>query len=156
MLWMQHPPCLESKSTTATDVIIPSELFGLCVRSCICPPANKCSQHCIKHELEPFATADSPGCPSPTDSEVNMKEPSSSRSLLIVTFVFFFFLNGTSGYLLEVKKQTLLGSNKQPGEVWRLRPTGPLRQKWTDTGQRPCSRYSLAYRTSVRRPHGPV
>lgn len=30
---------------------------------------------------------DSPGCPSPTDSDVNMKEPSSSRSLI-------FFLQG--------------------------------------------------------------
>lgn len=29
---------------------------------------------------------DSPGCPSPTDSEVNMKEPSSSRSPILYFF----------------------------------------------------------------------
>lgn len=28
-------------------------------------------------------TTDSPGCPSPTDSDVNMKEPSSNRLLIL-------------------------------------------------------------------------
>lgn len=39
----------------------------------------------------------SPGCPSPTDSDVNMKEPSSSRSLMFVhTQVFGPSLEGKS------------------------------------------------------------
>lgn len=88
----------------------------LYMRSCISfPHSKKCAKHCIEYELETFAIADSPGCPSPTDSEVNMKEPSSSRSLIVYLLLFFSF--GASGYLWKVKKQMLLGSHRQA--AWR-------------------------------------
>lgn len=152
---MEYPPCLEIKYTTLPMLSSLLSYSVLYMRSCISfPHSKKCAKHCIEYELETFAIADSPGCPSPTDSEVNMKEPSSSRSLIIY---WFFFPSARLDIFGKLKKQMLLGSHRQqPGEVWSLCPTGPLRQKWTDTGQRPCSRDSLVYKTSVLRPHGPV
>lgn len=110
MLWMEYPP---RRVNTPPLPMLSSLLsyFNSRMRSCIFPHSKKSAKHYIKHDLETFATADSPGCPSPTDSEVNMKEPSSSRSLIVTLFSRRVWIS------VEVKKQMLLGSRQQA--AWR-------------------------------------
>ena len=55
-----------------------------------------------------FTERHSPGCPSPTDSDVNMKEPSSSRSLIldVSSFLFscfFFYVSSKTQCCQEVQ-----------------------------------------------------
>ena len=87
---------------------------------------------------------DSPGCPSPTDSDVNMKEPSSGRSLIFATGP------GTQAKTQRSqggKKRRFLCSHQQVLQralkaalysCWYS-----LREKWRKGGQQPCSQHRV-------------
>lgn len=142
-----------------TNVVITSERFldTIYLWEGVVFPNSKFKKRCYTFDRAwtgvSFAFADSPGCPSPTDSEVNMKDPSSSWSLILVFFLRVWFLLG------KLKKQKLLGSQQHSGPERSedcVRLVLYETEMKTHTGRRPCSRYSLAYKTSAPRPHGPV